>query len=124
MASARHKARAAALAWPRHLTIAGAIMDRMAGEMPLGSERDATVADTVRSVLRDILGISQARVDAFTADTGLFGVLPELDSMAVMGLLTELEDRLGILIDDEDVDGDMLASFGALTEFARARVRA
>ncbi|MFA5988674.1 MAG: acyl carrier protein [Sphingomonas sp.] len=81
------------------------------------------VDETVRAVLRDVLGISQARVDGFTSDTALFGTLPELDSMAVAGLLTELEDRLGILIDDEDVDGDMLATLGALSAFAAERVR-
>lgn len=78
----------------------------------------------VRGVLRDVLGISQARVDKFDADTELFGSLPELDSMAVAGLLTELEDRLGIVIDDDDVDGEMLASFGALCAFAADKVRA
>ncbi len=78
----------------------------------------------VRAVLRDVLGLSQARVDAFDADTELFGALPELDSMAVAGLLTELEDRLGIVIDDDDVDGDMLASFGALADFARGKAAA
>lgn len=80
------------------------------------------VAATVRAVLRDMLGISQARVDAFRAETPLFGSLPELDSMAVAGVLTELEDRLGMLIDDDEVDGDMLATFGALVEFAIAKV--
>ena len=38
--------------------------------------------------------------------------------MAVAGVLTEIEDRLGIVIDDDEVDGDMLETFGALTEFA------
>ncbi len=66
----------------------------------------------------EVLGISQDRVDAFRGETPLFGALPELDSMAVAGLLTELEDRLGILIDDDEVDGDMLATFGALVAFA------
>jgi len=80
------------------------------------------VADVVRGVLRDVLGLAPARVAAFDADTELFGALPELDSMAVAGLLTELEDRLHIVIDDDDVDGDMLATFGALTEFAAAKV--
>lgn len=80
------------------------------------------VEATVRAVLRDVLGIGAARVAAFDTDTELFGALPEFDSMAVAGVLTELEDRLGILIDDEDVDGDMLATFGALTRFAAARV--
>ena len=78
----------------------------------------------VRSVLRDVLGISQHRVDAFDADTELFGSLPELDSMAVAGLLTEMEDRLGIVVDDDDVDGEMLATFGALCAFAASKVRA
>jgi acyl carrier protein len=82
----------------------------------------SSVEATVRGVLRDVLGLSEARAAAFSADTPLFGALPELDSMAVAGLLTEIEDRLGILIDDEDVDGDMLATFGALTDFAAARM--
>ncbi|MCW6529323.1 MULTISPECIES: acyl carrier protein [Sphingomonas] len=82
------------------------------------------IEQTVRGVLRDALGLPEAQVAAFTADTPLFGALPELDSMAVAGVLTELEDRLGITIDDDDVDGDMLETFGALTRFAAGKVRA
>ncbi len=83
-----------------------------------------TIGQVVRGVLRDVLGISQARVDAFDTQTELFGSLPELDSMAVAGLLTEMEDRLGIIIDDDDVDGDMLATFGSLCAFAASKVGA
>ena len=72
----------------------------------------------VRGVLADVLGVAPERVAAFTDTTGLFGSLPELDSMAVAGLLTELEDRLGIHIDDDEVDGEMLETFGALKAFA------
>lgn len=72
----------------------------------------------LRGVLSDILGLSAARVAAFTEATPLFGSLPELDSMAVATVLTELEDRLGIRIDDDEVDGEMLETFGALREFA------
>lgn len=78
----------------------------------------AEVDKVVRAVLRDVLGLSEARVAAFTETTPLFGALPELDSLAVAGVLTEIEDRLGILIEDDEVDGDMLESFGALTRFA------
>lgn len=77
------------------------------------------VIETVRAVLRDVLGISAERAAAFRDETPLFGALPELDSMAVAGVLTELEDRLGILIDDDDVDGETLETFGALTRFAQ-----
>lgn len=80
------------------------------------------IEQTVRSVLRDVLSIDAARADAFTDSTELFGSLPELDSMAVAGLLTELEDRLGIVIDDDDVDGDLLATFGSLTDYAVLKV--
>lgn len=76
------------------------------------------VETTVRAVLRDVLGLDEARAADFTATTPLFGALPELDSMAVAGVLTELEDRLGITIEDDEVAGDMLETFGALTEFA------
>lgn len=75
-----------------------------------------------RTLLRDVLGLSQERVDAFEADTPLFGALPELDSMAVAGLLTEMEDRFDILIEDDDIDGDTFETFGSLVAFARGKV--
>jgi acyl carrier protein len=73
--------------------------------------------DVVRAVLVEVLALDADRAAGFTADTGLFGSLPELDSMAVAGLLTALEDRLDIIIDDDEVDGEMLESFGALVAF-------
>jgi acyl carrier protein len=80
-----------------------------------------TVEHTIRAVLSDILGLSEAQVAAMDADTELFGALPELDSMAVASLLTEMEDRLDIVIDDDDVDGELFATFGSLVAFARAK---
>jgi acyl carrier protein len=83
--------------------------------LPEGSKQ---VEATVRAVLVDVLGIPPDRAATFTPDTPLFGALPELDSMAVAGVLTEIEDRLGILIEDDEVDGEMLETFGALVAFA------
>lgn len=82
------------------------------------------IEDTIRSVLAGTLGLPPERVAAFDDDTGLFGSLPELDSMAVAGLLTEIEDRLDIIIDDDDVEGEMLESFGALVRFAQSKLTA
>ena len=81
-------------------------------------EGTSQVETTVRAVLADILGLGADRVAAFTDATPLFGALPELDSMAVASVLTELEDRLGILIEDDEIDGEMLETFGALVQFA------
>lgn len=82
----------------------------------------AAIDTTLRSVLSDVLGLDAAQVAGFDVETGLFGHLPELDSMAVAGLLTELEDRLDIVIEDEDVDGEMLETYGALLAFCEAKV--
>jgi acyl carrier protein len=76
---------------------------------------------TLRAVLVDVLGLQTSQVDGFTEATPLFGALPEFDSMAVAGLLSELEERLGILIEDDEVDADMLESYGRLLTFLKAK---
>jgi acyl carrier protein len=80
-----------------------------------------TTDQMLRTILTDVLGLRSGQADGFTADTGLFGHLPELDSMAVAGLLTEMEDRLHIVIDDDEIDGEMLETFGSLLAFAKAK---
>ncbi|MGA1850650.1 MULTISPECIES: acyl carrier protein [Sphingobium] len=85
-------------------------------------DRTDDIETLVRALLRDVLSLSQERADAFDADTPLFGALPELDSMAVAGLLTEMEDRFDILIEDEDIDGDTFETFGTLVAFLRAKL--
>ena len=76
---------------------------------------------TLRATLSDVLGLPAEQVAALTEASPLFGALPEFDSMAVAGLLTELEERLGILIEDHDVDADMLETYGNLLTFAKAK---
>ncbi|MGZ8345913.1 MAG: acyl carrier protein [Allosphingosinicella sp.] len=76
---------------------------------------------TLRAVLTDVLGLPEDKVRGFDESTPLFGALPEFDSMAVAGLLTELEERLGILVEDHEVDADMLETFGALLNVARTK---
>lgn len=75
----------------------------------------------LRRILTDVLGLKQGQAESFDDDTGLFGHLPELDSMAVAGLLTELEDRLDIVIEDDEIDGEMLETYGGLLSFAEAK---
>ena len=82
----------------------------------------AALDASLRSVLVDTLSLDEDRVADFGEDTGLFGHLPELDSMAVATLLTEMEDRLGIVIEDDDVDAEMLETYGSLLAFAEAKV--
>lgn len=85
-------------------------------------DRTSDIETVVRALLRDVLALSQDRADAFDSGTPLFGALPELDSMAVASLLTEMEDRLGILIEDDDIDGETFETFGTLVAFAQAKL--
>ena len=93
----------------------------MATNLPAPTAQSEETDLLLRQVLADVLGLSAERISALDASSGLFGHLPELDSMAVAGLLTELEDRLDIIIEDDDVDGEMLETFGALLTFLDAK---
>jgi acyl carrier protein len=82
--------------------------------------------DVMQEVLRlldETLSLS-GRATSFKADTVLLGSVPELDSMAVVSVITGLEDRFGIVIDDDDIDGDTFATVGSLVEFVKGKVGA
>ena len=81
------------------------------------SESDATL----RALLTDVLGLAPARIAGFRDATELFGALPEFDSTAVATLLTGIEERFGVLIEDDDVDAEDFASFGTLLAFVRRK---
>lgn len=83
-----------------------------------------TTDQKLRAILSDVLGLKPGQADGFTEATGLFGDLPELDSMAVAGLLTEMEDRLDIVIDEDEIDGELFETYGSLLAFARSKLDA
>lgn len=91
-----------------------------ADQAPMPPSRSAIDAQ-LRTILRDVLALDQLQVDSFANETGLFGHLPELDSMAVATLFTEMEDQLDIIIEDDDVDGEMLETYGGLLAFAEGK---
>jgi acyl carrier protein len=88
---------------------------------PTGPSR-AALNQELKAIIAETLGLETQQAEALAPESGLFGHLPELDSMAVAGLLTEMEDRLAIVIDDEDVDGEILETYGALLAFAEAKL--
>lgn len=79
------------------------------------------VQDEVLRVLDEVLSLG-GRAQAFTRHTPLLGAIPELDSMAVVTLITTLEEQCGITVDDDDIDGDTFATVGSLVDFVSARL--
>lgn len=87
-------------------------------------ERHARADAALRQSLFETLELPRRQVDALTGESPLFGALPELDSMAVATLLTDLEDRLGIIIDDDDLDAEAFETFGSLRAFLDRKLAA
>jgi acyl carrier protein len=76
----------------------------------------------VAEVLGGSLALAPGVAAGLERETGLFGNLPELDSMAVATVLTALEDRFGILIDDDEVSGELFETVGSLADFVGAKL--
>ena len=79
------------------------------------------VLKEVTHVLGEVLSLG-GRSAAFTRNTALLGAIPELDSMAVVTLITTLEDRFGITVDDDEIEGSTFASVGSLVDFVSAKL--
>lgn len=79
------------------------------------------VTQEVLRVLDEVLSLN-GRSAAFTRDTPLLGAIPELDSMAVVSLITSLEDQFGMVVDDDDIDGATFATVGSLADFVSGKV--
>ncbi len=77
-------------------------------------------SDVLRT-LDDVLSLG-GRAMAYTRDTPLLGAVAELDSMAVVTLITTLEERFGITVDDDEIDGATFGSVGSLVDFVAAKL--
>lgn len=75
----------------------------------------------VTRVLDEVLSLG-GRSAAYTRDTVLLGAVPQLDSMAVVSLITTIEERFNIVIPDDEINGDTLASVGSLADYVAAKL--
>ena len=77
---------------------------------------------------RELLGLIDevlslgGRAMAFERDTPLLGAVPELDSMAVVGLINMMEEHFGFIVEDDEIDGTAFATVGSLVEFVEGKL--
>jgi acyl carrier protein len=57
-------------------------------------------------------------------DAPVTGAVPELDSMAVVSLITTLEECFDFTISEDKFDRSSLEAVGALTDFVMSEIRA
>jgi len=77
--------------------------------------------ETIKGILRDSLQLGPA-ADNLTMESGLLGHIPEFDSMAVVTVLTMVEEEYGITIDDDEVSADAFETVGTLVAFVQCKV--
>lgn len=79
------------------------------------------MVDTIREILRSTLQLGD-RADLLQASSPLLGAIPEFDSMAVVTVLTMVEDEFGVSIDDDEVTADVFETVGDLADFVKQKV--
>lgn len=75
----------------------------------------------VKTLLDDVLHLG-GRGRSFDDDTPLLGSIPELDSMAVVALISAIEERFACAVDDDEIDGAIFATVGSLAHFVATKV--
>jgi acyl carrier protein len=106
----------------RHKRAGGSYLKCSLFEMPTSCQ--GTTMDVTQEVLRvldEVLSLN-GRSKAFTRDTPLLGSIAELDSMAVVTLITSLEEQFGLVVDDDDIDGSTFATVGSLADFVGSKL--
>lgn len=80
-----------------------------------------SLEENVKKILAQTLQLG-TRADVLTAQSMLLGALPELDSMAVVTILTSLEEHFGFIVEDDEISADTFATLGSLMAFVEQKL--
>lgn len=86
------------------------------------SEISQVIFEDVKAVVVATLHIED-QADDLGPETGLYGDLPELDSLTVVRLIVALQKRFGIEIKIDEIVGDVFDTLGRLAAFVESKVR-
>lgn len=83
---------------------------------------DTDTLNGVRNLLKAALQLGE-RADLLGEDSPLLGAMAEFDSMAVVTVITMMEEQYGISVDDDDISADTFKTVGTLARFLSAKLR-
>lgn len=78
--------------------------------------------EEVRMVVGNALQLG-ARAQRLERNAPLLGAVPELDSMAVVNVITALEEHFGISVADDEIGAETFESLGSLTAFVERKLQ-
>jgi acyl carrier protein len=76
--------------------------------------------EEVRQIVGEVLQLGD-RTAKLTRESRLLGALPEFDSMAVVSVLTALEERLGVVLDDDEIGAEAFETLGSLVDLVSGK---
>jgi acyl carrier protein len=80
-----------------------------------------TTLEKLHKILDDSLQLGR-RASALSAEDRLLGAIPEFDSMAVVAVITAIEQEFGISVDDDELSAEVFETLGSLERFVSAKV--
>ena len=81
------------------------------------------ISQEILRVIDEALNLN-GRSATFGPQSQFLGAVPELDSMAIVTLITSLEERFDLIIDDDEIDGSTFSTIGSLTDFISEKIAA
>lgn len=73
-----------------------------------------------KDLLRQALHLDR-EIASFTSTTPLLGNLAELDSIGVVNVITLIEEQLGCIIEDDEINAEVFETFGSLVNFMQSK---
>lgn len=71
-------------------------------------------------IIAEVLQLGD-RAQTFDENTTLLGSVPEFDSMAVVSVITAIEDNFGVVVDDDEVTAELFETVGTLHDFIQQK---
>lgn len=75
----------------------------------------------VVEILTQVLHLNDAAYARLGSDTPLINAIPEFDSMAVVSIITSLEEQFGFVVDDDEIDASLFETVGTLVAFVEQK---
>ena len=77
--------------------------------------------EEMKQLVADVLQLGD-RAESLDENTALLGAMPELDSMAVVSVITAIEDHYGIVVDDDEISAETFETLGSLVKFVEQKI--
>jgi len=81
-----------------------------------------SLQEQIIEILTQVLQLKADTAAKMAGDTPLLGAIPEFDSMAVVSIITALEEHFDFVVDDDEIDASVFETVGSLLAFVEGKL--